>query len=116
MDQTLLSTLKKNKLFLGIDSVIIEKLSENSESFFLNEGKILFRRGDQIEFVYLVQNGEINHFIEKSPGNSLVIAYANNDFIISPELTSDISPLNTDSINDDSSTRYKSPKMIGSSL
>ncbi len=85
MHSDLISTLQKNKLFTGIPYENLSFISLNAEDFAIGEGKILFRKGDKLEFVFLIQHGEINHFIETDGGGSQVVLYQDNDFIIPPD-------------------------------
>ncbi len=82
MHSDLISTLQKNKLFAGIPYENLSFVSLSAEQVPVNEGKILFRKGDPVEFVFLLQHGEINHFIETERGGSRVVLYQDNDFII----------------------------------
>jgi len=84
MHSDLISTLQKNKLFAGIPYENLSFISLSAENVPINEGKILFRKGDPVEFVFLIQHGEINHFIETESGGSQVVLYQDNDFIIPP--------------------------------
>jgi len=89
MDDTLLSAISKSNLFKNISDVNYGLLAETSESLSINEGKILFRKGDKLEYVFFIQNGEVNHFVEKKSGQTVVVVYQNNDFIIAPEYLTD---------------------------
>lgn len=82
MDKNLENVLKKNNLFLGIDVETFPFENLNAEIMSIVEGKMLFKKGNPSDFIYLIQSGEINHFIDDPEGKTKIIVHMENDFII----------------------------------
>jgi len=81
MQDIIVKSILKNKLFKDSSCTPEDfqniKLSINC----INESKILFRKGQKIDSVFLLQSGEINHFVEDNNGKTKVVSYREGDFI-----------------------------------
>lgn len=81
MQDIIVKSVLKNKLFK--DSYCTPEDFQNIKLSIncINESKILFRKGQKIDSVFLLQSGEINHFVEDDNGKTKVISYKEGDFI-----------------------------------
>lgn len=85
MQQNLDSTLIRNKIFDGVDPSLIPFSEITAELFSINEGRMLFKKGESAGFIYLIQSGEINHFIDDTSGTTQILVIEENDFVINQE-------------------------------
>ncbi len=88
-NQTYLA-LQNNKLLENIDISGIDLASINGEFISINEGEILFNRGDDAESIYLVVNGEINLLKKQETGKTLSSVFGENEFFGEEEFLKDV--------------------------
>ncbi len=85
MENQLISTLKKNKLFEGIDVDNLSFDEVTGRLITISEGKILFHEGDPANAIYLIVSGEVN-VLKKNDSSSQTINIGENDFFGQDEI------------------------------
>lgn len=81
MRDIIVKSIMRNKLFKDASCIPEDFLNLNLSINCIRESKILFRKGQEIKSIFLLQSGEINHFVENEDGKTNVISYRGGDFI-----------------------------------